>query len=73
MKGQALHLMAKLLLLPLLLCLSSCADLGYYWQSVEGHVSLMKAARPVDDWLADAQTSEKLKAKLVLTQMWSGT
>lgn len=68
MKGQALHLMAKLLLLPLLLCLSSCADLGYYWQSVEGHVSLMKAARPVDDWLADAQTSEKLKAKLVLTQ-----
>jgi predicted aminopeptidase len=60
--------MAKLLLLPLLLCLSSCADLGYYWQSVEGHVSLMKAARPVDDWLADAQTSEKLKAKLVLTQ-----
>ena len=25
---------------------------------------LIKAARPVDDWLADAQTPEKLKAKL---------
>jgi predicted aminopeptidase len=58
----------KLLVFPMLLCLSSCADLGYYWQSVEGHVSLMKAARPIDDWLADAQTPEKLKAKLALTK-----
>jgi predicted aminopeptidase len=61
-------LIGKLLIFPLLLCLSSCADLGYYWQSMEGHVSLMKAARPVDDWLADAQTPEKLKAKLALTK-----
>lgn len=64
--------MRKLLGLTLLLCLSSCSNLtislGYYWQSVEGHVSLMKAARPVDDWLADEQTPEKLKTKLVLTQ-----
>ncbi len=63
-----MHLIAKLLIFPLLLCLSSCADLGYYWQSLEGHISLIKAARPVDDWLADAQTPEKLKAKLALTQ-----
>jgi predicted aminopeptidase len=62
------RLIVKLLILPLLLCLSSCADLGYYWQSVEGHISLIRAARPVDDWLADAQTPEKLKAKLALTQ-----
>ena len=60
--------LAKCLALPLLLCLSSCADLGYYWQSVEGHVSLMKAARPVDDWLTDAQTPDKLKSKLELTK-----
>ena len=63
-----MRLIVKLLLLPLLLSLSSCADLSYYWQSVEGHVSLMKAARTVNDWLADAQTPEKLKAKLALTQ-----
>ena len=63
-----MRLIVKLLILPLLLCLSSCAELSYYWQSVEGHVSLMKAARPVDDWLADVQTPEKLKAKLALTK-----
>ena len=63
-----MQLIAKLLVVPLLLCLSSCADLSYYWQSVEGHVSLLKAARPVDDWITDAQTPEKLKAKLALTK-----
>jgi predicted aminopeptidase len=42
--------------------------LSYYWQSVEGHITLIKAARPIDDWLADAETPEKLKAKLALTQ-----
>jgi predicted aminopeptidase len=62
------RLIVKLLIFPLLLSLSSCADLGYYWQSVEGHISLIKAARPVDDWLADAETPEKLKAKLALTR-----
>ncbi len=60
--------MLKLLILPMLLCMSSCTGLGYYWQSVEGHMSLMKAARPVDDWLNDTQTPEKLKAKLLLTK-----
>lgn len=58
----------KLLALPLLLCLSSCTSLGYYWQSLEGHVTLIKAARPVDDWLTDVETPEKLKSKLALTQ-----
>ncbi|MEY4911439.1 MAG: hypothetical protein RL761_1102 [Pseudomonadota bacterium] len=63
-----MQLIVKLLALGLLLCLGSCADLGYYWQSLEGHISLIKAARPIDDWLADAETPEKLKAKLVLTK-----
>lgn len=54
--------------LALLICLTGCADLGYYWQSVSGHASLIQAARPVDDWLADVQTPEKLKTKLALTQ-----
>ncbi len=63
-----MRLVVKLWVIPLLMCLSSCADLSYYWQSVEGHVSLMKAARPVDDWLTDAQTPDKLKSKLELTK-----
>ena len=63
-----MRLIGKLLILPLLLSISSCADLGYYWQSVEGHVSLIKAARHVDDLLADTETPEKIKAKLALTK-----
>jgi predicted aminopeptidase len=44
------------------------AGVGYYWQSVTGHLRLMQAARPVDDWLADAQTPAALKERLVLAQ-----
>jgi predicted aminopeptidase len=48
--------------------LSGCADLGYYWQSASGHLSLMRAARPVPQWLDDPKTSEPLKARLELSQ-----
>ncbi|MDP1687037.1 aminopeptidase [Hydrogenophaga sp.] len=37
---------------------------GYYWQSVTGHLQLMQAARPVDDWLADASAPAALKERL---------
>ncbi len=50
------------------LCLSGCANLGYYWQSAYGHLKVMSAAKPIDDWLADAQSSERLKARLALSQ-----
>lgn len=50
------------------LLLSGCASLGYYWQSVSGHLQLLNAARPVDDWLGDAQTPDALKARLALSQ-----
>lgn len=49
-------------------CLTGCANLGYYWQSVSGHVQLMNAARPVDDWLGDEATPAALKARLALSQ-----
>ena len=48
--------------------LAGCANLGYYWQSVSGHLHVLNAARPVDDWLADTHTSESLKKRLALTQ-----
>ena len=41
---------------------------GYYWQSVTGHLALMQAARPLDDWLADAATPQPLKDRLALAQ-----
>ena len=50
------------------LCLAGCASVGYYWQSVRGHLNLINAARPIDDWLADAQTPEPLKARLAMSQ-----
>ena len=59
-------------LLLALLALSACASpnqgMGYYWQSVSGHLKLMNAAKPVDDWLADATTPEALRQRLLLTQ-----
>ncbi|RZL90418.1 MAG: aminopeptidase [Variovorax sp.] len=48
--------------------LAGCADLGYYWQSASGHLGLMRAARPVPEWLQDPATSAALKAKLELAQ-----
>ncbi len=48
------------------LLLSGCASMGYYWQAVNGHLSLMQAARPIDDWLQDTQAPERLKTRLAL-------
>jgi predicted aminopeptidase len=52
----------------LALALGGCADTRYYWQSASGHLALMQAARPVDDWLADAQTPPPLKERLALAK-----
>ncbi|SFC16742.1 Predicted aminopeptidase [Polaromonas sp. OV174] len=48
--------------------LSGCADLGYYWQSLSGHLHMLNATRPVADWLGDAQTPASLKTRLELAQ-----
>ncbi|RYX89529.1 MAG: aminopeptidase [Comamonadaceae bacterium] len=50
------------------LALAGCGSLGYYWQAASGHVGVMRAARPVPDWLQDAGTPEALKSRLVLAQ-----
>jgi predicted aminopeptidase len=50
------------------LSLAGCSNLGYYWQSATGHMRMMGAARPVDDWIADKETPEKLKARLELSR-----
>src|SRR5680860_952629 len=43
-----------------LLC--SCAQLGYLVQAAHGQSSLLSAARPIDDWLADPQAAPSLKS-----------
>ena len=50
-------------------CLTSgCSTVGYYAQSVGGHLSLLRAARPVPEVLADADTQDPLKQRLALSQ-----
>ena len=56
------------LVLAATLCLSGCANLGYYWQSVTGHLNIMAAARPVEDLVAEPQTSPRLRERLLLSQ-----
>jgi predicted aminopeptidase len=41
---------------------------GYYWQSVQGHLGLMRATRKVDDWLQDPATPDRLRQRLVRAQ-----
>jgi predicted aminopeptidase len=60
--------------LPIILCLlltlwlGACADTRYYLQSIGGHLQLLQAARPVEQWLADEQASPDLKQRLALAQ-----
>ncbi len=48
--------------------LGGCSPLGYYAQSVSGHLGIVRAARPVSDWLADPATPAPLRARLELAQ-----
>jgi predicted aminopeptidase len=49
-------------------CLSGCANIGYYWQSLRGHMAMVNAAKPVQDWLQDTQTPEATRRRLELSQ-----
>jgi predicted aminopeptidase len=55
-------------LLLTLVLLGGCADTRYYWQSVSGHLQVMRAAKPIDDWLDDPQTPQALKQRLTLAR-----
>lgn len=48
----------------LVLGLGGCSPAAYYWQSVQGHLALMGAARPIDELLADPATPAELKPRL---------
>ncbi len=56
-----------LLIIPLLL-LQGCSTLGYYAQSIGGHLSLMGKSRPIEQVLRDPGTSEELRARLLTVQ-----
>ncbi len=51
------------------LCLTTgCSSLGYYAQSIGGHLRMVGSAKPVQELLADDQTSAALKERLQLSQ-----
>ena len=57
------------------LALAGCAStmgptgaLGYYWQSLRGHMQIMHAAEPIDDWVARTDISPALRERLQLAQ-----
>jgi predicted aminopeptidase len=51
-----------------LLGLAGCGSVGYLAQSVQGHLGVMNAARPVADWLADERTPAELRERLLVSQ-----
>jgi predicted aminopeptidase len=62
-------LLTTLVTTTTLLCLTTgCSSLGYYAQSVTGHVNLLRAAKPVPEWLADDIHPAALKERLALSQ-----
>lgn len=44
--------------------LSSCSSLSYYTQAAQGQLELLSDSRPIDDWIADPNTSIKLRHRL---------
>ncbi len=65
----SLGLIGTVALAAAALCLTSgCSTVGYYAQSVGGHLSLLRAARPVPEVLADGGAEASLKERLALSQ-----
>ena len=60
--------MRWLISIPLLLLLSGCADIGYYWHSTSGHLDLMNQRVDIDELLADDTLDNDLRARLLLVQ-----
>lgn len=58
---RTLHLLTFLMVA---LSLGGCASLGYYMQAMQGQLSLMSSAKPIDQWLADPTVDEDLKSRL---------
>ena len=61
-------MMRRLALLALLPLLAGCETAAYYGQAISGHLQIMSAARPVDEWLADPATGAELRERLRLAR-----
>jgi len=59
-----MSLIRALILLPLLLLTTACGTVGYYSQVINGHLTLVSKARPIEEVVADPATSEELRQQL---------
>lgn len=50
------------------LALSGCSAVSHWGQALGGHLGIMRAAKPVDDWLAGPATAPELAERLRLSQ-----
>jgi predicted aminopeptidase len=55
---------SRLLAAAALLLLSGCANVGYYWQSVNGQLDIWRRERPVEKVIANPATPEATRQKL---------
>ena len=60
--------MKQLFILALAALLAGCETVSYYSQAIGGHLKLVSAARPLDDWLADPGTPADLRGRLELAR-----
>jgi predicted aminopeptidase len=51
-----------------MVCLTGCADIGYYLQAARGQLHMMQAARPIETWLQEEATPPELKRQLELAR-----
>jgi predicted aminopeptidase len=54
--------------IALLLLLTGCADLGYYWHNANGHLAVMNQRVDIDELLANDQLDAGLRERLQLVQ-----
>ena len=60
--------MRFVLLIPILLLLAACSDIGYYWHSSKGHLSIMSQRNNIQTLLEDPDFDVDLKQRLRLIQ-----
>jgi predicted aminopeptidase len=48
--------------------LGGCESLSFYVQAIGGHLGVIRAARPVDTWIADPATPAELRERLELAK-----
>ena len=57
--------LAAALAASLLAAVAGCESIAYYGQAIGGQISVFARARPVEDWLADPDTSPALRSRLI--------